>query len=101
MERVTSDDHIALGERCRKSQSMNKYRQKLGRRSYTIQKKQWEKEDAQALSEGKSVPFQDMPDGRHKDWARARNPSGDVKISESHPIIKKIVMLLSSHNLFI
>jgi hypothetical protein len=33
-----------------------------------------------------------MPDGRHKDWARARNPSGDVNITESHPIIKKIVI---------
>jgi hypothetical protein len=42
-----------------------------------------------------------MPDGHHKDWARARNPSGDVKITESHPIIKKIVMFLSTHNMSI
>eukprot|EP00267_Zea_mays_P043590 XP_020395696.1 uncharacterized protein LOC109940548 [Zea mays] len=72
---------------------MNKFRQKLGRRSYTVQKRKWAMEDAQALTEGKSIPFQDMPDGRHKDWARARNPSGDVNITESHPIIKKIVDL--------
>ncbi|XP_020408133.1 uncharacterized protein [Zea mays] len=70
---------------------MNKFRQKLGRQSYTVQKRKWAKEDAQALTEGKSIPFQDMPDGRHKDWARVRNPSGDVNITESHPIIKKIV----------
>ncbi|KAJ1257238.1 hypothetical protein BS78_K155300 [Paspalum vaginatum] len=93
VEWVTSDEYNALGEKGKKSQSMNKYRPKLGRRSYMVQKKRWAKEDAQALSEGKSVPFQDMPDGRHKDWARTRNPSGDAKIMESHPIIKKIVDL--------
>jgi hypothetical protein len=101
VEWVTSDEYIALGEKGKKSQSMNKFRQKLGRRSYTVQKRKWAKEDAQALTEGKSIPFQDMPDGRHKDWARARNPSGDVNITESHPIIKKIVMFLSTHNLSI
>ncbi|KAL5680595.1 hypothetical protein ACJX0J_006980, partial [Zea mays] len=93
VEWVTSDEYIALGEKGKKSQSMNKFHQKLGRRSYTVQKRKWAKEDAQALTEGKSIPFQDMPDGRHKDWARARNPSGDVNITESHPIIKKIVDL--------
>ncbi|ONM62435.1 hypothetical protein ZEAMMB73_Zm00001d000083 [Zea mays] len=93
VEWVTSDEYIALGEKGKQSQSMNKFRQKLGRRSYTVQKRKWAKEDAQALTEGKSIPFQDMPDGRHKDWARARNPSGDVNITESHPIIKKIVDL--------
>ncbi|WVZ97440.1 hypothetical protein U9M48_042978 [Paspalum notatum var. saurae] len=93
VEWVTSDEYIALGEKGKKSQSKHEFRQRLGRRSYAVQKKQWAKEDAQALSEGKSVPFQDMPDGRHKDWARARNPSGDAKITESHPIIKKIVDL--------
>lgn len=98
VERVTSDEYIALGEKGKKSQSKHEFRQRLGRRSYAVQKKQWAKEDAQALREGKSVPFQDMPDGRHKDWARARNPSGDAKITESHPIIKKIVMQLSCPN---
>ncbi|KAL5670064.1 hypothetical protein ACJX0J_022285, partial [Zea mays] len=93
VEWVTSDEYIALGEKGKQSQSMNKFRQKLGRRSYTVQKRKWAKEDAQALTEGKSIPFQDMPDGRHKDWARARNPSGDVNITESHPIIQKIVDL--------
>ncbi|KAL5672057.1 hypothetical protein ACJX0J_016363, partial [Zea mays] len=93
VEWVTSDEYIALGEKGKQSQSMNKFRQKLGRRSYTVQKRKWAKEDAQALTEGKSIPFQDMPDGRHKDWARAMNPSGDVNITESHPIIKKIVDL--------
>ncbi|ONM00539.1 hypothetical protein ZEAMMB73_Zm00001d030183 [Zea mays] len=93
VEWVTFDEYIALGEKGKKSQSMNKFRQKLGWRSYTVQKRKWAKEDAQALIEGKSIPFQDMLDGRHKDWARARNPSGDVNITESHPIIKKIVDL--------
>ncbi|XP_035817123.1 uncharacterized protein [Zea mays] len=93
VEWVTSDEYIALGEKVEKSQSMKKFCQKLGRRSYTVQKRKWAKEDAQALTEGKSIPFQDMPGGRHKDWARARNPSSDVNITESHPIIKKIVDL--------
>ncbi|ONM19869.1 hypothetical protein ZEAMMB73_Zm00001d004975 [Zea mays] len=93
VEWVTSDEYIALGEKGKQSQSMNKFRQKLGRRSYTVQKRKWAKEDAQALTEGKSIPFQDMPDGRHKDWARARNPSGDVNITESHPIIQKIEVM--------
>ncbi|ONM17283.1 hypothetical protein ZEAMMB73_Zm00001d003619 [Zea mays] len=93
VEWVTSYEYIALGEKGKKSQNMNKFHQKLGRRSYTVQKRKWAKEDAQALTEGKSIPFQDMPDGRHKDWARARNPSGDVNITELHPIIKKIVDL--------
>jgi hypothetical protein len=101
VEWVTFDEYIALGEKGKKSQSMNKFRQKLGWRSYTVQKRKWAKEDAQALIEGKSIPFQDMLDGRHKDWARARNPSGDVNITESHPIIKKIVMFLCTHNLSI
>ncbi|AQK51734.1 hypothetical protein ZEAMMB73_Zm00001d049978 [Zea mays] len=70
VECVTSAEYIALGEKGKKSQSMNKFRQKLGRQSYTVQKRKWAKEDAQALTEGKSIPFQDMPDGRHKDWAR-------------------------------
>jgi hypothetical protein len=101
VEWITSDEYIALGEKGKKRQSMNKFRQKLGRRSYTVQKRKWAKEDAQALTEGKSIPFQDMSDGRHKNWARARNPSGDVNTTESHPIIKKIVMFLSTHNLSI
>ncbi|WVZ84511.1 hypothetical protein U9M48_031540, partial [Paspalum notatum var. saurae] len=79
VEWVTSDEYIALGEKGKKSQSKHEFRQRLGRRSYAVQKKQWAKEDAQALN------------GRHKDWARAMNPSGDAKITESHPIIKKIV----------